>query len=78
MAAPAPEARLFWRHLAQAQSARGRAVELDARFVGDRDAQTPITIVLEDGEPRARLSPAALALLSTIDVDRIRAAVEGA
>jgi 5-methylcytosine-specific restriction protein B len=67
MAAPAPEARVMWNRLAQLQGNRGRPVELPARFVGDRDGLTPVPIVLADGRPRVRLSPAAAALFDRID-----------
>src|SRR5689334_10703187 len=66
------DAKRFWGWLDQEAHRRQSAVELRARFSGDPSGQTPLSLVLEQGEPRVRLSPAARALFDRIDPEEVR------
>lgn len=61
----------IWEWLAAKELATGRQVALRARFRSDKDVTVPITIVLKNGAPAARLGPEAKALFDTLDVDSI-------
>src|SRR4051812_15486788 len=57
----------LWEWLAGEERARNRRVRLRARFKADANVETPIALLLREGEPRVELSPQAKALFQHIN-----------
>ena len=73
MPAPDPTHQHLWSWLAHQAQAAGLPLELRSRFSADLVAEAPVTLVLEGGEPMAKLSPSAKALFDKIDAEAVAA-----